>query len=190
MIVWWPPLPCTHAETGLMWWLPFPWACTAYPDTAAVLIIPPQGCPGCSRTSYSLQKPRSTLASLSDRCDTLLLHRSVDQPVIKHQFLHEKGLRTELLCETRLVPCSAESFTVDSVISLCHLCFNSVNVSLRPLPTANQKPHNLDCFFLVWSAVLVLWLHWGLATCYTTVSIYLSPASSVCKEKSCFPKFF
>lgn len=111
-------------------------------------------------------------------------------PVIKHQFLHEKGLRTELLCETRLVPCSAESFTVDSVISLCHLCFNSVNVSLRPLPTANQKPHNLDCFFLVWSAVLVLWLHWGLATCYTTVSIYLSPASSVCKEKSCFPKFF
>ena len=55
------------------------------------------------------------MASLSEQC-VLLLHRSMDQPVIEH--LQEKGLLTELLCETRPVPCSAKSFTVDSVINV------------------------------------------------------------------------
>lgn len=54
MIVWLPPLPCMHVETGFVWWLSLPWAGTMYPKTAALLPIPPQGCPGCSHISYSL----------------------------------------------------------------------------------------------------------------------------------------
>lgn len=153
----------------------------AHPSTGMSRLL------SCKVQPGSLRKLRSRVASFSDQ--RVLLCRSMDQPITEHQLLQEKELRTKLHCETGLIPCSTESFTADSGISLCR------NILIQPVWVRDLCPQQIRSNIAQPDPVLS-----GVASISPSALlrfsdplnyrkyIFKSCLLSVCKQKRYFPK--